>query len=141
MRSVSELSKNMNRVLVLLLFIFSGETIAAENLMRGDYDGAWISTYSAVENEKQILNIFLNAESVYERHFESSKSQILTTEKYELVDDVLLLLFNSPDNVFGYKLVLSGWKSKSYKKLYGSMFMYRNGVQFNMLPVSFEPAQ
>lgn len=130
----------MNRVLIIVLLLVSGELFAAENLMRGDYDGAWKSNYEAVKDEKQILNISLDSRPVFERHFESNNSQVLSTEGYELLDDLIVLTFNSPDNVFGYKLALSGWKSKKRKTLYGSMFMYRNGVQFNMVPVSFVPA-
>lgn len=130
----------MNRVLIIVLLLVSGELFAAENLMRGDYDGAWKSNYEAVKDEKQILNISLDSRSVFERHFESNNSQVLSTEGYELLDDLIVLTFNSPDNVFGYKLALYGWKSKKRKTLYGSMFMYRNGVQFNMVPVSFVPA-
>jgi len=127
----------MNRVFFIFLLLFSGVTFASENLKREDYNGSWKSTYTAVKNEKQILKISLDALSVFERHFEGGDSQVLSTDKYEVIDDLLLITFNSPDNVFGYKLALSGWKSKIRKTLYGSMFMYRNGVQFNMLPVSF----
>lgn len=130
----------MNRALIIILLLFSGELFAAENLMRDDYNGAWTSSYVVVKNEKQILNISLNSRSVFERHFENNNSQVLNTERYELIDDLLVLTFKSPGNVFGYKLALSGWKSKKRKTLYGSMFMYKNGVQFNMLPVSFVSA-
>ena len=132
--------QNMNRVITIILLLASGELIAAENLMRDDYDGVWKSNYAAVKNEKQMLTISLDSGSVFERHFDSNNSQVLVTDRYELIDDLIVLVFNSPDNVFGYKLALSGWKSKKKKTLYGSMFMYRNGVQFNMLPVSFVPA-
>ena len=130
----------MNRVLAIVLLFFSVESLAAENLVREDYDGVWKSNYLAVKNEKQDLEITLDSVSVFKRHLDSNNSQILSTKKYQLIDDLLLLTFNSPDNVFGYKLALSGWKSKNRKTLYGSMFMYRNGVQFNMLPVSFDAA-
>jgi hypothetical protein len=130
----------MNRALFILLLVFSGKIFASENLMREDYDGAWKSNYAAVKNEQQILKISLDSLSVFERHFEGSDSHVLSTEKYELIDDLLVITFNSPDNVFGYKLALSGWKSEKRKTLYGSMFMYRNGIQFNMLPVSFVAA-
>lgn len=140
MRGVSELFKNMNRALIIILLLVSGELFAAENLMRDDYDGVWKSNYVTVKNEKQILRISLDSGSVFERHIESNNSQVLNTEGYELLDDLLVLTFNSPDNVFGYKLALSGWKSKKRKTLYGSIFMYRNGIQFNMLSVSFVAA-
>ena len=138
---VSELSKNMNRVFLILLLLFSGVTFASENLNRDDYDGTWKSTYTAVKNEKQILKISLDALSVFERHFEESDSQVLSTDKFEVIDDLLVITFSSPDNAYGYKLALSGWKSNKRKTLYGSMFMYRKGIQFNMLPVSFASAE
>ena len=127
----------MHRKIIFLLLLVSGQLIAAENLMQGDYDGTWKSNYVAVKNEKQVLMIDLDSVSVFERRFENNNSQVLSTETFELLDDLLVLTFTSPDKVFGYKLALSGWKSTSRKTLYGSMFMYRNGIQFNMLPVSF----
>ena len=132
---------NSKRVMLLLLFLLTSQVYAAENMTQKDYDGKWHSNYAAVNNEKQVLVISLNGESIFERHFESSSSQILKTTDFKMVDDLLVLTFTSSDKVFGYKLALSGWKSKTRKVLYGSMFMYRNGLQFNMLPVSYEPAK
>jgi hypothetical protein len=131
----------MNRTLAIFLLFFSVESFAAENLAKEDYDGVWKSNYAVVKNEKQDLEITLDSVSVFKRHLDSNNPQILSTKKYQLVDDLLLLTFNSSDNVFGYKLALSGWKSKNKKTLYGSMFMYRKGVQFNMLHVSFDAAE
>jgi hypothetical protein len=131
----------MHRVLVIVLLLVLGKASAAENLIQEDYSGTWNSDYAAVKNEKQILIISLSSVSVFERHFENKNTQVLNTETFELVDDLLILTFTSPDNVFGYKLVLSGWKSNNRKMLYGSMFMYRKGTQFNMLPVSFVAAE
>ena len=129
---------HMQRLLVFLLFFLPLHTFAAENLTEQDYDGSWNSNYAAVKNEKQILKISLSGESIFERYFENSSSQKLNASEFKILDDLLVFTFTSPDNVFGYKLALSGWKSRSKKVLYGSMFMYRNGIQFNMLPVSYE---
>lgn len=131
---------HIERAIVFLLLLLAGQVYAAKNMTQQDYDGNWNSIYVAVKNEKQVLRISLNDESVFERHFENSNSQILNTTDFKILDDLLVLTFTSPDKVFGYKLALSGWKSKSKKVLYGSMFMYRNGIQFNMLPVSYESA-
>jgi hypothetical protein len=127
----------MKRVLAIILLLAFGCASASENLEREDYKGVWKSNYTAVKGESQSLNIDLEIESVFERRFEDGKSHALQTEKFKIVDDVLILEFNSPDGVYGYKLALSGWKLNTRKTLYGSMFMYRNGLQFNMLPVSF----
>lgn len=139
-RSVSELSIHMKPAIVFLLFSLAVQLYAAENLTRQDYDGNWNSIYVAVKNEKQVLKISLSGESVFERYFENSISQILHTTEFKILDDLLVLTFTSRDKVFGYKLALSGWKSQGKKVIYGSMFMYRNGIQFNMLPVSYEQA-
>jgi hypothetical protein len=149
---VCDLFQTMKRVIPIFLLCLLSQVYAAENLMRQDFEGSWKSNYSAVEGETQVLNISLSSRSVFERHFEESfslfqqsssenKSQLLETSTFELNDDVLILVFASSDKVFSYKLVLSGWKSDSNKVLYGSMFMYRNGTQFNMLPVSFRPRE
>ncbi len=130
----------LRRVTITLLLLLAGQVYAAENLTQQDYDGKWNSIYATVKDEKQVLEISLNGESIFERHFENSNSQILKTTDFKILEDLLVLTFTSPDKVFGYKMALSGWKSKSRKVLYGSMFMYRNGIQFNMLPVSYVPA-
>ena len=131
----------MNRTLLILLLLFPGVTFASENLNRDDYDGTWKSTYTAVKSEKQVLYISLDALSIFERHFEGSDTQALSTDNYQVIDDLLVITFSSPDNAFSYKLALSGWKSEQIKTLYGSMFMYRKVIQFNMLPVSFVSAE
>ncbi len=128
---------HIRRVIVFLFFSLAIQVYAADNLTQQDYDGSWNSNYVAAKNEKQVIKILLSGESVFERHFENSNSQILNTTEFKILDDLLVLTFTSPDKVFGYKLALSGWKSQSKKVLYGSMFMYRNGIQFNMLPVSY----
>ena len=130
----------MQKFLAFLLFFLPLQALAAENLTQQDYDGNWNSNFAAVKNEKQVLKISLSGESVFERHFENSSSQKLSTSEFDFLDDLLVFTFTSPDNVFSYKLALSGWKSRSKKVLSGSMFMYRNGIQFNMLPVSYEQA-
>jgi hypothetical protein len=129
----------LKRAIAIFLFLVASQVCAAENLTQLDYDGIWNSNYVVVKNEKQILKISLGGESIFERHFENGSSQMLNTTNPEVFDDLLVLTFTSPDKVFAYKLALSGWKSGSKKALYDSMFMYRNGVQFNMLPVSYEP--
>ncbi len=130
----------LKRAIIPLLLLLVGQVYAAENLTQQDYDGKWNSNYATVKNEKQVLEFSLNGESIFERHFENSNSQVLKTTDFKILEDLLVLTFTSPDKVFGYKLALSGWKSKSGKVLYGSMFMYRNEIQFNMLPVSYVPA-
>ncbi len=131
---------HIKRGIIFLLLLLAGQVYAAENMTQQDYDGIWNSNYVAVKDERQVLKISLNGESILERHFETNNSQILNTTEFKILDDLLVLTFTSPDKVFGYKLALSGWKSNSKKVLYGSMFMYRDGIQFNMLPVSYAPA-
>ena len=139
----------MNRILPIFLFFILGHSYAAENLTDKDFEGSWKSNYTAVKGETQRLKISLNSKSTFERHFEfplsyvkqspsDGESQFLETSTFELIDDVLILMFTSQNINNEYKLVLSGWKSDGNKLIYGSMFMYSNGAQFNMLPVSFK---
>jgi hypothetical protein len=129
----------MRQVFVIFLMLASLQALASENLTKSDFDGEWKSSYSAIKGEKQILRISLSSASVFERHFNSGTTQTFNANVYELIDDVLIVIFRSLKSPNSYKLALSGWISGSRKTLYGSMFMYRNGIQFNMLPVSFEP--
>ncbi len=134
-----------NLVASVVLLVASAESaVASENVVRSNFDGTRHSDWAAVAGEKQELSIALDETSVFEGNFDNtsrkSRAQRLASDDFEVHGDVLHITFTSHDGSYGYKLVLSGWKSATHEVLYGSMFMYRAGVQFNMLPVSFRQA-
>ena len=53
--SINELTRNMIRLPLILLLLFSGVISASGNLGRDDYDGEWKSNYAAVKNESHLF--------------------------------------------------------------------------------------
>ena len=53
------------------------------------------------------------------------------------VDDLAIIEYRDDDELV-YKLVLAGWKSESTRRLFGQMYMYRDGRIFNGLPIALE---
>lgn len=126
----------MKYILTLFLLI-STQLFATENLSKNDYVGDWESDWAAVNGESQKLTINSNNSSVFVRHFKNGEEQILKSETMEIVDDIIIINYKSKENALIYKLVLSGWSSYKKLKLYGTMFMYNNGTQYNGLPITF----
>ena len=125
-------------ILFIVLLLAAQQLFSAENLVKSDFVGSWASDWTAVENEKQYLEITPEFSSIFQRRFESEIDQRFETESIEFVDDLILIKYKNEANSLVYKLALSGWKSGGTKKLYGTMFMYKDGKQYNGLPVSFK---
>lgn len=115
--------------------------IAAERLSQNDLIGTWTSNISVIKGEIQLLKINADHSVTFIRRFPNGVEQSLTTYQdaggYQMVQDILILVFKKGTDKVVYKLVLSGWKTKNTKALYGTLFMYRDGIQFNGIPVSF----
>ena len=111
----------------------------SENLEQADYYGMWVSNRAPVAEENQTLTINSDLSSQFERKFKNTGNQsfIAHSASAEIKDDLLILSYRQSDEKLRYKLVLSGWKSRDTKVLYGTMFMYREGNQFNGVPESF----
>ena len=125
----------------ILLFLIPCISIAndgIENLGKSDFHGAWHSDWTSFKGESHTLIINADLSTSFIRELESGEVQSFKSEPShaELKKDLIILKYGSCRGV-GYKLVLSGWKLEHMKKLYGFMFMYRNGKQFNGVPVSF----
>ena len=124
----------------LLLFFFPFATIAAENLGHDDLVGTWHSYWSSVEGEVNVLTINNDLSSQFARaSVESPKSLEYSWISPEMtfVDDLVIIEYRDDDELI-YKLVLAGWKSGTTRRLFGQMYMYRDGRLFNGLPVALE---
>ena len=75
----------------------------------------------------------------FERKFDHGNNQKFDSPAslFTQQEDLLIIKYNNKQNELRYKLVLSGWRTGDTYALYGFMYMYRNGKQFNGLPVSF----
>ena len=117
------------------------QATAAENLEKGDYVGKWVSLWAATKGETQFIYINQDMSSRLERHFSKDDKQILYSKPGDLdsIEDILIFRYLENNNLV-YKLALSGWKSGSVHQMYGTLFLYKDGKQFNGLPVSFGKA-
>ena len=130
----------MNKLIIIVIFFLFGSNLyAAENLRQDDYFGTW-ETYgpTSVKGEKQKL--IINKD--YSAYFQRKVNDVLislnaSVEDYNQQEDVLIIKFKKPSRELRYKVVLSGWKSGDTYALYGMMYMYREGKQFNGIPISF----
>ena len=112
--------------------------VSASNVVPNNVAGIWRASWVAVKGEQQTLIISENMSSTFTRIFNDGKKQIFEASKLEIVDDLIIVKYESKDKASGYKLVLSGWSRESKSVLYGTMFMYKSGEQFNGLPVTFQ---
>ena len=128
----------MRFIILVVLIALAPITVSGANLDRSDLNGEWVTPWRQVDGEVQRLVVSLDGESIFERRFTNAEAQVHTTSEHLLVDDLLILVFGEDGARSQYKLVLSGWKTSGTTRLYGAMFMYRNGVQFNMMLVAFD---
>jgi hypothetical protein len=124
----------------LLLFLLPLATIAAENSDHNDLVGTWHSYWSSVEGEVNVLTINDDLSSLFAR------ASVMTPDslKYSwaspeimFVDDLAIIEYRDDDELI-YKLVLAGWKSETTRRLFGQMYMYRDGRIFDGLPIALE---
>lgn len=128
----------MKKIYLLIFLCFISQNIlAAENLVSQDYIGAWQSDWTAVEGETQSLIFLLDGTVNFKRTFPKHNQQSLHAQDTQNLDGLILLDFLDKSGELVCKMVLSGWKTDSTMKLYGTMFLYRDGVQFNGIPLSF----
>jgi hypothetical protein len=130
----------MKHILLTILISFITVSVnATENLLSKDYIGTWVTHgRTSVKGEKQILIINQDNSSYFERKFDDNNQQFNSpVSLFAQQDDLLIIKYNNKDNELRYKLVLSGWRSGEIYAIYGFMYMYSDGKQFNGLPVSF----
>ena len=127
----------IKQFLILLPLLMPVLAHSSCNLREQDYAGEYTSDWVAVKGEKQALRINGDHSSEFVRTFEAGDSQRFQSKSFQLVEDVLIIKYFKESGALAYKLILSGWKIDEIKALYGTMYMYRDGKQYNGLPVSF----
>ena len=124
----------------LLLFLLPLATIAAEDLDHNDLVGIWHSYWSSVEGEVNVLTINDDLSSLFARASVLAPDSLqYSWESPEImfVDDLAIIEYRDDDELV-YKLVLAGWKSETTRRLFGQMYMYRDGRIFNGMPIALE---
>ncbi|MBN7799195.1 hypothetical protein [Parahaliea mediterranea] len=108
--------------------------------------GVWKSNWTSVPGEKQTLTFQEPGDSKFLRIFPDGDEIHVSASISDttILDDIILIEYYDGDFGIRYKLVLSGWHveegGKRASAIYGTMFLYQNGRQFNGFPVSFRPA-
>ena len=133
--------KQLNLSIIILFMLCHSLAVFAENLQVADFYGAWIAKSTIVTGEKERLLIEPEKIVTFTREFTHYPTQTFKSgsDKFHLFEGILILGFDENEHGSNYKLVLSGWKTRNFKKLYGTLYMYEHGEQFNGISVIFEP--
>ena len=128
----------MKNILLIFITLLPLNLIAAENLVKLDYVGKWKSIFLTTTKAGEILYIRDDMSSTLEQTFKDGKKQILHTKEneFETIGDLLIFKYYYKEKLVN-KTLLSGWKSGDRYQIYGTMFLYNEGKQFNGLPASF----
>ncbi|QDH69925.1 hypothetical protein FKV23_07335 [Lysobacter alkalisoli] len=125
-------------LVITLFFSLPASPAPGQALADSDLIGTWSATTPVTESEQTEVSFQEDGSVVLIREFSASPKQRLVASPSHVhkVGDILLISF-SHDNALRYKLVLSGWKLRHTKVIFGTLFMYSDNVVFNGLPVSF----
>jgi len=138
----------MKNIAFLLLFV--SVFAFSETLIKSDLAGTWqdgqchgfnclMSWYYKSPSNK--LEITDQLQVKFTRHFASGNDQVFVADasSFTFIDDLIIIKFkNESGNTF--KLVLSGWKIKSGKMLFGQLYLYNENGLFNGIPISLVPS-
>ena len=115
---------------------------AAENLVITDYVGKWVPHYKSNSKVSEIIYINSDMSSKLEQAFKNGNKQILESKanELEIIGDILVFKYYYKNKLVN-KTVLSGWKTRNIYQIYGIMYLYNEGKQFNGLPISFRKAK
>ncbi len=132
--------KFLNLTSILLFILCHSPAVFSENLQLSDFYGAWIAKSTIVTGEKEKLFIRPDKSVTFSREFTHYPTQLfkIGSNKFHILKDILILDFDENEHGSKYKIVLSGWKTESTKRLYGILYMYEHGEQFNGISVTFE---
>jgi hypothetical protein len=133
--------KILNLNSLLLFILCHSPAVFSDNLQLSDFYGAWIAKSTIVTGEKEKLFIRPDKSVTFSREFTHYPTQSfkIGSNKFCLLEDIMILDFDENKHGSKYKLVLSGWKTEKTKRLYGTLYMYEHGEQFNGISVMFEP--
>lgn len=113
-----------------------GKALLAEDLI-----GSWSTTQPVTPAETTQIYFREDGSVLLARHFQDSPVQNLVAPATQVqrIDDLIIINFKNGDDL-RYRLVLSGWRIRDTRQVFGTLFMYSDGAVFNGAPVSFRRA-
>ena len=105
--------------------------------------GTWKSDRVSVRGEKQTLIFKHTGETKFVRDMPNRDilSYSSKDHDFQMEEDIIILKYFTKEFGLTYKMVLSGWHIQESdvkaSKIYGMLFLYQNGRQYNGFPVSF----
>jgi hypothetical protein len=136
------------KILKLLLLVLISTSALADGHTVYPFDfnsveGTWMSDRVAVAGEKQTLIFRQDKTTKFVRVMKEQGTLNYDSKSadFQMEEDIIILKYHTKEYGLTYKMVLSGWHIEEAgvkaSKLYGMLFLYRNGKQFNGFPVSF----
>lgn len=139
-----------NMIKVVFLTLLSFAVCADDNHIKNNsyknIVGSWEANWTAVNGELQNIEFTKSGASTFTRKFKDGDViEVTSTPKdLQILDDIIVFKYYDGDFGIRYKLVLSGWaledEGEKAKVLYGTLFLYQLGKQFNGFSVSFVPS-
>ena len=128
-------------LLVAALLLSPQPTNPGKALLAEDLIGSWSTTQPVTQGETTNISFREDGSVMLIRHFPERPVQGLVASPAQVrrIDDLIVINFNHGRDL-KYRLVLSGWKIRDTRQVFGTLFMYGDGVVFNGIPVSFRRA-
>ena len=136
------------KILKLAFLFLTSSTVYADGHKTFPFDfesvvGTWVSDRVSVAGEQQILVFKNSGETEFERDMPNRGvlSYASKAQDFQMEEDIIILKYFTNEFGLTYKMVLSGWHIQESdvkaSKIYGMLFLYQNGRQYNGFPVSF----
>ncbi len=125
------------------LIIFSAEVLAGRTVSDDGFYGIWSTVSSILSPKRQILELSSSGgrwirirDNGEEKIFKLKKSDI------SIKEDLLIVDYKNSSGDLRLKLILAGWGSDDDKRIFGTVYLYRdhgNGLNLiNGMPMSFK---
>jgi hypothetical protein len=138
---------SMNILRIILLVLLSTTAYADGHTVHPidfkSIEGSWKSARVSVPGEKQTLVFQKDKVTKFIRVLKEhgTLSYESKPEDFQMEEDIIILKYHTEEFGLTYKMVLSGWHVEESgvkaSKLYGMLFLYQDGKQYNGFPVSF----
>jgi hypothetical protein len=128
----------MNAILLVTFLLLSPQAEnPAQALVPADFSGTWSTVEPITPEESTQVSFQADGSVVLTREFSDSPVQKLIAKSSAVhrIDDLVIVSF-SEGNVLKYRLVLTGWKMRDKKRLFGTLYLYSNNTVFNGIPIS-----
>jgi len=127
----------------LSLIIFSSEVLAGRTISDDGFYGTWSTVSSILRPKRQILELSsLGGRWIQIRDNGEEKILQLKKSDISIKEDLLIVDYKNSSEDLRLKLVLAGWGSDDDKRVFGTVYLYRdhgNGLNLiNGMPMSFK---